>query len=81
MKAIEGNRCPRGETYAQEEITDPKRLFPELMALVRALSVEVPVEIGQVLVPNLLGTGAKLLATRRVQRASNELHTRLFAHR
>jgi len=93
IKKIEGNRCPRGEAYAREEITDPKRvlatsvkvlggdyplvsvrtdrpipkrLIPEIMAIVRGLCVKAPVEIGQVVVANLAGTGAKLIATRRV---------------
>lgn len=90
---ITGQRCPRGEAYAQEELTDPKRvlttsikvlggsyplvsvrtdrpipkrLIPEAMQFVRALVVSAPVALGQVLVPDLLGTGARLLATRPV---------------
>ena len=93
IQKIEGNRCPRGEAYAREEITDPKRvlatsvkvlggdyplvsvrtdqpipkrLIPEIMEVVRKLCVEAPVEIGQVLVSNVAGTGANLIATRRV---------------
>jgi CxxC motif-containing protein len=93
IERIEGNRCPRGEAYAREEITDPKRvlatsvkvlggdyplvsvrtdrpipkrLIPEIMEIVRGLCVKAPVEIGQVLVANLAGTGANLIATRRV---------------
>jgi CxxC motif-containing protein len=27
IERIEGNRCPRGEAYAREEITDPKRVL------------------------------------------------------
>ena len=93
IERIEGNRCPRGEAYAREEITDPKRvlatsvkvlggdyplvsvrtdrpipkrLIPDVMEIIRGLYVKAPVEIGQVLVANLAGTGAKLIATRRV---------------
>jgi CxxC motif-containing protein len=93
IERIEGNRCPRGEAYAREEITDPKRvlatsvkvlggdyplvsvrtdrpipkrLIPEIMEIVRGLCIKAPVEIGQVLVANLAGTGANLIATRRV---------------
>jgi Uncharacterized protein with conserved CXXC pairs len=93
IERIEGNRCPRGEAYAREEITDPKRvlatsvkvlggdyplvsvrtdrpipkrLIPTIMEIVRGLCVKAPVEIGQVLVANLAGTGANLIATRRV---------------
>ena len=93
IQKIEGNRCPRGEAYAREEITDPKRvlatsvkvlggdyplvsvrtdrpipkrLIPQIMESVRELCVQAPVEIGQVLIPNVAGTGANLIATRRV---------------
>ncbi len=47
----------------------PRSLLPEAMALVRALAIPAPVQLGQVLVPNLLGTGADLVATRAVPRA------------
>ncbi len=90
---VAGHRCPRGEAYAREELTDPKRvlatsvkvlggtyplvsvrtdrpmpkrLIPEIMRLVRSLGVPAPVALGQVLIPELLGTGARLLATRPV---------------
>ncbi|MBC7222568.1 DUF1667 domain-containing protein [Candidatus Bipolaricaulota bacterium] len=99
VEKIEGNRCPRGEAYAREEITDPKRilttsvkvsggdyplvsvrtdkpipkrLIPAAMEVLRALSLEAPLEIGQVLVPDLLGTGARVIATRTVRRVSQE---------
>ncbi|MBC7109058.1 MAG: DUF1667 domain-containing protein [Methanomassiliicoccales archaeon] len=93
---VQGNRCTRGEAYAREEMTDPKRvlatsvkvlggdyplvsvrtdrpvpkrLIPEIMAFIRTLRVEAPVELGQIIVEDLLGSGAKLLATRTVRRA------------
>lgn len=46
----------------------PKRLISELMELVRTLAVEAPVEIGQVLVENILNTEANLVTTRSVER-------------
>lgn len=93
VQKVQGNRCPRGEAYAREEVTDPKRilatnvkvqngeyplvsvrtdrpipkrLIPEAMRLLRALVVEAPVGIGQVLVPDLLRTGVQVIATRAV---------------
>jgi len=92
---ITGNRCPRGEAYARQEVTAPQRtiatsvkveggilplvsvktdkpipksLIPQLMELVKSLSVSAPVKIGQVLVPNILGTPANLVATKTVGR-------------
>ncbi|GAB4305777.1 MAG: hypothetical protein Kow0097_04610 [Candidatus Bipolaricaulota bacterium] len=44
----------------------PRPLIPAAMALARALVVRAPVEVGQVVAPNILGTGADLVATRRV---------------
>lgn len=99
IEKIEGNRCPRGERYAREEITDPKRvlatsvkvlggdyplvsvrtdrpipkrLISEIMEAVRKLCVEAPVEIGQVLLSNVAGTEANLIATRRVLPRADE---------
>ena len=93
--SVSGNRCPRGEAYAREEVTDPKRvlatsvkviggelplvsvktsrpipktLIPHVMELVKGLSVNAPVEIGQVILENLLDTGTDLVATRAVPR-------------
>lgn len=96
IQKIAGYRCPRGEAYAREEVTDPKRvlatsvkvlggdyplvsvrtdrpipkrLIPEAMALIRGIVVEAPVNLGEVILPDLLGTGAKLIATRSVRKA------------
>lgn len=93
-----GNRCPRGEAYALEEVIDPKRvlatsvkvmgssralvsvrtdrpipkrLIPTVMETVRKLAVEAPVEPGQIILKNVAGTEANLIATRRVPRAGN----------
>ena len=49
----------------------PKHLIAEIMELVRALAVEAPVDIGQVIAEDLLGTDANLVATRNVQRIRN----------
>ena len=46
----------------------PKALIPEIMGFVRSMTVEAPVRIGQTLASNVLGSGAKLIATRPVCR-------------
>lgn len=93
VSSIEGNRCPRGEAYAREELTDPKRilttsvrvvggnrplvsvrtdrpirkgLIPQAMRAAWAARAEAPVRIGQVIVADVAGTGANLVATRPV---------------
>lgn len=100
---VQGNRCPRGEAYAKEELTNPKRIlttsvkvvdgeYPlvsvrtdqpipkqlifDVMRLIRNLSVRAPVEIGQVLLEDILGTGARLIATRTVRACSLQERTR-----
>ena len=101
---VTGDRCPRGEAYAWEEITEPKRvlptsvkvvggelplasvrtdrpipkgLIPQVMELIKKLSVPAPVEVGQVLLKDLLGTGANLVATRAVARRACAPHEAL----
>lgn len=44
----------------------PKERLEELMAEIKRLAVEAPVEIGQVIARDLLGTGSHLIATRSV---------------
>ncbi len=44
----------------------PRRLIPKVMEFVRSVAIPAPVRLGQIIVEDLLGTGAKLLATRAV---------------
>ncbi|MCR5041667.1 MAG: DUF1667 domain-containing protein [Clostridia bacterium] len=88
--SIEGNACPRGKKYAENEITDPRRMVAstvkvnggklpvvpvktssdipknmifDVMREINRVSVDAPVEIGQVIIPDVLGTGADIIAT------------------
>ena len=61
---VEGGTLPLVSVKTDKPI--PKRLIPQLMSLVKSLSVTAPVAIGQVLVPHVLGTDANLVATRMV---------------
>jgi len=47
----------------------PKRLICQIMDYIRTLSIDAPVEIGQVMTENLPGTEARLVATREVRLA------------
>lgn len=89
--AVTGNTCPRGEKYAVEELTAPKRVITstvkivggvhhrlpvktstsipkelnfECMKLLNDIEVVSPVKHGQVLIENVLGTGANIVACR-----------------
>ena len=96
---VSGNRCPRGEKYAREELLSPKRVVtatcrasvavapeldfsrprrvplrtnaafpkervPELLALIYALELRLPVQRGQVAIADALGTGIDVLVAR-----------------
>lgn len=95
LVSVEGNRCPRGLSYLEDELREPKRIVPtsvkvingelplvsvktskpipkklifQFMELVKKIQVEAPVRVGQVILKNVLGTGADLIATRSVKR-------------
>ncbi len=89
--SVTGCTCPRGEEYAVQEVTEPKRvvmsvvkvkggmfptvsvktdkpvpkkLIPEIMKKLVDVEVEAPVHVGQVIIENILNTGANIVATR-----------------
>jgi CxxC motif-containing protein len=91
ITGVTGCTCPRGEEYAVQEVTEPKRvvmsvvkvkggtfptvsvksdrpipkeLIPMVMKELAKVEVEAPVHVGQVIVENVLGTGANIVATR-----------------
>lgn len=90
---VTGNNCPKGETFARAEITNPVRVLTstvvidsktETMLPVRTLGpipkssmfaamrylktvrTSAPVEVGDIIVPDLVDTGVPLIATKRV---------------
>lgn len=96
--SVEGNRCPRGLSYLEDELKEPKRivptsvrvvngelplasvktskpipkrLIPEFMELVKRVQIEAPVKVGDVILKNVLETGADVVATRTVKRVNS----------
>jgi len=63
VKVIDGTR-PLVSVRTDQPI--PKRLISQIMDNIRSLTVPAPVDIGQVISENILGTGANLIATRQV---------------
>ena len=90
---VEGNTCPRGDTYARAEVTHPERsltstvrvtggkhyvvpcksstaipkeLLFDAMVEINKASIAAPVHIGDVIIENLLGTGADIVATNEI---------------
>lgn len=87
---IDGNTCKRGEKYATEEVTDPRRNLTttvrvdggktplasvksadalpkdkllECMGVIAKTTAKAPVRIGDIIVPDILGTGVDVVAT------------------
>ncbi|MBR6812613.1 MAG: DUF1667 domain-containing protein [Oscillospiraceae bacterium] len=56
-------RCP-----ARTDIEIPKDLVMKAAAQAALVRVSAPVTVGQVLLENICGTGAKLIATRNINR-------------
>jgi len=54
----------------------PKRLIYQIMDYIRTLSIDAPVEIGQVMTEKLPGTEARLVATREVRLAQERAASR-----
>jgi CxxC motif-containing protein len=59
---ISGSRHPLLPVYTAEAF--PKPRIPELMAALRQLAVKAPIRMNQVVLPDALGTGINILASR-----------------
>ncbi len=51
----------------------PKRLLLKAMVEIAEIEVKAPVEIGQIIKDNLIGTGVKLVATRNIKKVNSNL--------
>lgn len=92
---VTGNKCKRGEEYAKNEVTNPKRVITstvrveggdrplvsvktdkevpkdkifEIMKEINKVKVLAPVNIGDIIIENVLGTGANIVATAKVMK-------------
>ena len=87
--SVTGNSCPKGETYAKSEVTNPTRMVTGLVRVagmrkplpvktknaiskskidatlfaMHQATVQLPVRIGDVVIPNVAGTGVDVVAT------------------
>ena len=68
---VSGNTCPRGEIYGKKEVTAPTRTVTstvaDVMKAIRALRVQAPVHIGDVLIENAADSGSDIVATKNVE--------------
>lgn len=96
-KKVSGNRCPRGEKYGLNEITNPVRIITstikvengkqplvsvktssaikknlnfECMKIINKTVAKAPIKIGDIIIKNVLNTGANIIATKNVDAAN-----------
>ena len=89
FKSVSGELCPKGVTYAENEIANPQRMLTSIVSVsgsdqpmlpvisnkvlpkglvedaiksLRKVHVEAPVEAGNVIVQDILGTGVDMIA-------------------
>ena len=76
--SVTGNKCPKGADYVKQEIQNPVRNIASSVLVengvmplcsVRKIRVTAPVRIGDILLPDVLGLGSDVIATRNVERA------------
>ena len=63
---IRGARWPVIPVRTDKSV--PKRLFPRIMGQLRRIKLQAPVSILDVVVRNIVGTGANIIATRTMPR-------------
>jgi CxxC motif-containing protein len=63
---IQGSRWPVIPVRTDKAV--PKRLFPRIMRQLRRIKLQAPVDILDVVVKDVLGTGANIIATRTMPR-------------
>jgi CxxC motif-containing protein len=63
---IEGSRWPVIPVRTDKAV--PKRLFPQVMKRLRRITLQAPVNISDVVVRDILRTGANVIATRAMHR-------------
>lgn len=96
VRSVAGNSCPRGDTFAHQELTCPMRvltttvavsggdeallpvrtaeaipleLHAQAMDLIRGVVVEAPIQMGDIVLENLLDTNINLIASMDIDRA------------
>ena len=62
VRSVTGNRCPRGDKFAHQELTCPMRVLTTTV-------VNAPIRMGDVVLPDLLNTNINLIASMDIDRA------------
>lgn len=93
VRKLEGNACPKGETYARAEVEHPTRVLTssimtrglsvkmlpvktdrpvpkerieEIMSVLRSKVIGRPVHVGDIVIEEICGLNANIVATRTV---------------
>lgn len=69
---VRGGTLPLLPVRTQEPV--PLRRIAECMSALREIEVEAPISMGQVIIDNLAGTGAKVVASRSLPAKSEPSH-------
>ena len=64
--SVAGNRCPRGEAYAKEEVTDPKRVLPTSVKVVEGELPLVSVRTEKAIPKRLIFEAMKVIKSTQV---------------
>ena len=58
---VTGNGCPRGAVYGEKELVNPTRVITSTKVTAKA-----PVNVGDVIIKDVLGLGVDIVATKKV---------------
>lgn len=67
LLSIKGNRCPKGENYAREEVTDPKRTLPTNVKVIGGELPLVSVKTEKAIPKRLILDAMKIVKMTEVQ--------------
>ena len=85
--SVSGNLCPKGKAYVTQELTDPRRTIASSVRLTKAIpkarifdameeirkvTLQAPVQIGDVVISGLLGQDCDVIVTKNVGRNGDQ---------
>ena len=64
---VTGNGCPRGAVYGEKELVNPTRVITStVMDELTKVTAKAPVNVGDVIIKDVLGLGVDIVATKKV---------------
>ncbi|MGC8705150.1 MAG: DUF1667 domain-containing protein [Athalassotoga sp.] len=65
--SVKGNRCPKGEIYAKDEVTDPKRVLTSSVKVINGKIPLVSVKTDRSIPKRLIGEAMKVIKSAHVE--------------